>query len=132
MTTWSQVEKDTGFGFIVTVSLPAVLTKTVLRREELRPETLTKSEGFSETRVLPPPPPPQCPKHSRSWPSSSTGSMRLRRRLRSNFPKGLRLISSHTGAERERGEWEQGRVASGKEGAGWRSPPPNRQAVRQP
>lgn len=52
MTTWSQVEKDTGFGFIVTVSLPAVLTKTVLRREELRPETLTKSEGFSETHVL--------------------------------------------------------------------------------
>lgn len=41
--------------------------------------------------------------------------MRLRTRLRSNFPKGLRLISSHTGAERERGEWEQGRVASGKE-----------------
>lgn len=31
--------------------------------------------------------------------------MRLQR---SNFPKGLRLISSHTGAERERGEWEQG------------------------
>lgn len=52
MTTWSQVEKDTSFGFIVTGSLPVVLTKTVLRRVELKPETLTKSEGFSETLVL--------------------------------------------------------------------------------
>lgn len=84
MTTWSQAEKDTGFGFIVTGRLPVVLTKTVLRRVELTPETLTKSEGFSETLVLlslscccHSPLTPQCPKHSRSWPSSSTGSMRL-------------------------------------------------------
>jgi hypothetical protein len=38
-----------------------------------------------------------------AWPSSSTGAVGLGRprQWRSNFPKGLRLISSHTGAERE-------------------------------
>lgn len=140
MTTWSQVEKDTQGGWFHEDSEFAWCpygnrfgeggTKARVPRPQ--------SEGFSETRV-------SCQVHLRcrhpptSVPPtqqvlaqcSSTGSMRLRTRLRSNFPKGLRLISSHTGAERERGEWELGRVASGEDGAGWRSPPPDRPAGRQ-
>lgn len=80
-----------------------------------------------------PHPPPHAPK---PWwvlagPRSSTGTARLRRpRLRrSNFPKGLRLISSHTGAERER------RVGTGagsiRRGTGWCPSLPVRQAGRQ-
>lgn len=80
-----------------------------------------------------PHPPPRAPK---PWwvlagPSSYTGTARLRRpRLqRSNFPKGLRLISSHTGAERER------RVGAGAgsigRGTGWRPSLPAQQAGRQ-
>lgn len=112
----------------------------VFRRDELTPEPLSSKVKGSQRYLCPAElisllllVPHQhthlsAPKHSRSWPSSSAGSMRLRTRLRSNFPKGLRLISSHTGAEREREEWEQGRVASGEELPGAPRHPAGRQS----
>lgn len=113
----------------------------VLRRDELRPEPLSSKvkRVLRDICVLLSPSCCCCwyptnthtsvpPKHSRSWPSSSAGSMSLRTRLPSNFPKGLRLISSHTGAEREREEWEQGWVASGEELPGAPHHPTGRQS----
>lgn len=117
--------------------------ETVLRRDELRQESLSPKAKASQIYLGPAElilllllVPYQYihlrpPKHSGSWPSSSTGSRRLRTRLRSNFPKGLRLISSHTGTERERGEWEQGRVASGEELPGAPRHPTDRQSGSQ-
>lgn len=77
--------------------------------------------------TLLPSPHPVPPKPQWGWAGArgGTGTRRLRRPWlrRSNFPRGLRLISSHTGAERER------RVGTGAES--WLLLPPPRLAGSQ-